>query len=507
MKKLSNTILRSVAAAVLLASSLLVGRANAIPGANTVYLTPSSSSVQNGDTVAVSIWVNAATAAAGGYDGIDGIDTTVNFSSSQFQYVSVDATGSAFGPLLQTNSSSNVRIARALAIGEPYVTGNVFVAKVNLKAVAGSGSAGVTLSATNTTHGAAYTGPALQNTSVTLTTAAATCPAGQTGTPPNCTTPPSGGGGSTGGGSSGGTKPLTSTGSTPKPNTVTSTTPAASDPIQASVGDPVVEYTIASLTLTTQVPTQSYIQFGLTKDGLSQQTAADDFATSHTLSIDSSLLSPGETYFYTVVSKDQSGNVTQTAVRSFTTKGLTVTVVVFDKNHKSLAKKKMTLHSSPQTVKTDGNGVATFTNVKPGDHEAIYEAGGKSYSQAITVPNNVKLVGGKQTSAVQNFSVIYSGYEQRALPGLMWVVVLVIVVLAALGYLGLRSRKQPIPMTSLLSTSPVTVSTSAPQNHTGNPIDSVTGLDKPSPGSTVSPNSHDSLGSHDSDDKSRPGGV
>jgi hypothetical protein len=169
---------------------------------------------------------------------------------------------------------------------------------------------------------------------------------------------------------------------------------------------------------------------------LTTNTPETDFSTTHQVTIDPSLLVPGQQYSYVVVATDQQGNVVQSKVQHFSTKGLTLTVGVFDTNHNPLRGKTVTLHSNPQTVKTDKNGFATFTNVAPGDHHVLYTAGKKTYSQQVTAVNNVQTSGSTQTATAQNFSVVY-GFTQSDLHIAPWLwVVLAVAILGLLGKTG-----------------------------------------------------------------------
>lgn len=60
-------------------------------------------------------------------------------------------------------------------------------------------------------------------------------------------------------------------------------------------------------------------------------------------------------------------------------------VGVFDKNNKPLRNKEVTLHSEPQTAKTDGDGFAVFKNVPIGNHTLSYETGGTTHEMPVYV--------------------------------------------------------------------------------------------------------------------------
>lgn len=62
-------------------------------------------------------------------------------------------------------------------------------------------------------------------------------------------------------------------------------------------------------------------------------------------------------------------------------------VGVFDKKNKPLKNKEVTLHSEPQTVKTDGDGFAVFTDVPIGDHTLSYKLSGVTHAMPVYVAN------------------------------------------------------------------------------------------------------------------------
>jgi hypothetical protein len=222
------------------------------------------------------------------------------------------------------------------------------------------------------------------------------------------------------------------------------------------------------------------------------------------------------TYSYVVVTTDAQGIASQTAIQTFKTPGLKVVVGVFDSNHQPIKGKSVTLHSAPQTVKTDGNGFATFTDVAPGDHHVQYVVGGKTYAQMVTVANNVKTANGQQTAEPQNFSVVYNLVQTDAHLS-SWIglsvavlVVATVVVLARLGRLGIavqfrRSQEAPLTMQPVVvsgsSTSPVrpTSQSSAPpaasvvEEH----LHAIPNPTQPLPGSTVAPREGDGASAED----------
>lgn len=400
------------ALALVLCSFIPLARA----ASGNMYLNLSSASVQQNNTFTSSIRINPGTS-------IDTVDVTLTYDPAMVQYQSITYSGSPFTTQLGFSSTANSLHFTSGWLGGS-VSSDTFIATVTFKALAGSGSSALSLAGSNAASGGTVTNPALNGTTVSFATPPSVCPTGQIGTPPNCTTPVT-------------TSPNPTP--TPKPTKPTPTplpvesapkpTPATTD-LTPSFANPRVQYTHASLTATTKAASQVYARFGLEKAALNVQTPVSAPGTTHNIAFDSSVLLPGETYYYQVFSKDQKGNVVQSEVKSFTTKGLEVKIAVYDRNHRPLKNATVTLHSTPQTAKTDQNGNVTFTDVSVGNHELVYEAGGKSYTQGLQVANNVQGIGETQTAAPQTFSIVYNltqasrGWLAPVVYGLLLVVVL-----------------------------------------------------------------------------------
>lgn len=496
--KMWRKILVIVSAVTLVIAGVSVWPRHSVSAAaaNSVYLSPSATSVQNGNAVVVSVRINPSTA-------ITSATATVAYNASQLQYVSADTSGSAFSiQFTQSQSSGSVAIERGANLGSS-VSADSLVETITFKALAGTGTTSLTLS--NTTAGDAGTGNTLTfsgvGTTLTLTTPVTpppTCPAGYTGTYPNCTKPSTGGGS----GSTTGTKGNTTNTSSGATTNTSATQPASQPPSSTpvTVGDKKVGYTNVSITITSPDPTKVYIRYGV-NGVLNLQTPVTDFGTSHVVTLDPNMVVPGETYSYAVVATNQKGVTSQTQPATLQTKGITVTVKAVDKNNKPLANKKITLHSNPQTATSDAKGVITFTNVAPGTHHVIYSAGKQTYDQQIEVTNSVEGSGDAQTATPQSFSIVYN-LTQSALPmGVVWggVAVVVVIVLAVLGKTGRLGfayqfrRDKSVP----LVTAPIVVggNSSAPQTIVNSEepqkteverqLSAIPEPDKPQPGMTV----------------------
>lgn len=489
MKRKTQILLKTLASA--LAVAILSGLPTlkvAFAAGPSIYISPGSSTFTNGSNSTISVITNT------NGISISAVNLALTYDSSKLQVVSVSAANITDGANYADNGSGLIQ-GGAYKASTPYPSGTITLMNVTFKAKVGSGSttlgfttAGAYGTEVDNSDGSGSINAALVSGTVNFSQpscpsgytgtypncVAPTCPAGQTGTPPNCVTPtcPAGqtgtppncktsGGGS--GGSTGGTGGSTgsgsgSTGSTgSKSGGSTSTTKSGSGSTGSTSGgsqttggqttppksntDPVVtkqdiEYTKAAITATTTDPTRAYIQYGLSSTELNKQTATTDLGTSHQIALDSADLTPGQRYYYMIVTTDANGKVTKSQTLSFDTKGIDISVRILDSLKHPIANKSVTLHSTPYTVKTDDKGVALFKNVAPGSHDLLYVNGKQTYTKGLTVDNDVVTApDGSQTAQLQNFSVVY-GFTQTshtgALVGLGTVVVLL--ALAAVAF-------------------------------------------------------------------------
>lgn len=434
LSRVVNRVVIMVVAALLMSASLFMQHAHAAAG--NIYLSPASASVLNGNTFTTNVRINPGTT-------IDTVDINLGFDGSKVTYQTITYAGSPFGAQLGFSSTSNSIHFTAGNLGGT-VTTDSFVATVTFKAIAGSGTTALSLAGSNAAYAGTSTNPSVTGATITLTSPVATCPAGQTGTPPNCVTP---------------TPPPTTT--TPPPTTstggtktssggTTSPVPSTPTPVTASNADIAtklerqdVQFTIANLVISTKAASQVYVRYGLDQNNLAMQTPLSDLTTSHTIAFDSAVLVPGQTYYYQVFSKSSQGQTVQSEITSFTTKGLTAKVGFFDKHNKPLANKKVSIHSTPQTATTDAKGYATFNDLAPGSHTVSYTAGGKTYSRPLTLQSNIQTVGSTQVAEPQSFSIVFDFAQANGLLSPLGLGLLAVAAIAIVGTaLYLRKRSE-----------------------------------------------------------------
>lgn len=472
-KKLTNISLL-VIALVLTGGTAFLQSVSAASGS--MYISPSSKSVDKGDSFTVNVRINPGSA-------VDTVHVEVNYETSKLQYLSSTYSGSPFSlqPSAPSSSGGTVTFDQAKLGGS--VTSDSFIASVKFKALTGSGSSSLTLSGSNAANGGSTTGPSTGSATITLTTP---------------TTDTGGSGGDTGGtggtgGSSGGDSGGSSSGGSSSGGSSTKDKPAPK-PTPVIVDDEKVQFTRASVVLTSKDPTKVYIKYGL--DGkLTSVTKTSSFAKTHTVGLDPKTLIPGLEYSYVVVSTNKQGASVTSKKQTFKTKGLTITVGVFDKNRKPVANKEVELHSEVRKATTDANGVATFEDVTPGTHEVVYADGEEKYTSEVYVANNVKTVSGLQNAPVQNLSVVY-GFEQPAtlISSTMLIAGLGVLVVATLAIILIRRGGgghglQPVYGSSSTDSAITSSDASAQQDNSAevNPVDKIPYPSNPAPGATISP--------------------
>jgi hypothetical protein len=80
-----------------------------------------------------------------------------------------------------------------------------------------------------------------------------------------------------------------------------------------------------------------------------------------------------------------AGKITSSSQAQFTTKGFRLVLILRDKDGSFFKKKKVTLHSDPQTATTDENGQVIFEDVAPGQHNVEIDNNGQKVTQGVVV--------------------------------------------------------------------------------------------------------------------------
>lgn len=396
-----------------------------------IYLSPASSSVQNGSNITLEVRIDPGVP-VGGVE-----DVTVTFDESKLQLVSGPSfAGSPFDVELAAPSvtAGSVKVSRA-TFGAA-ASSDSLIMKLTFKGLVGTGS--TTLQVSGQAGGeSGYTDPAGASAAVNFTSP----PSGGGGSPPpappSSPTPPP----SSGGGGSPPPAPPSSNGGGGTDKTGDSSDDKSGDSgITIEAGN--IEFTKAAILVKGNVPIKALVKYGMNGD-LPFETSQTGFGVNHEIHLDEAHLIAGTNYDYIVVTEDEGGTVQESDPMSFRTKGYTIKVKIVDRDSRPLKGKQVTLYSDPLTAKTDRNGVAIFNDVPPGEHTLEYDEGGKKYSKKITV-DDAKITdeSGFQIADAQNVAVVFEDLETGSF-SVAPIIVATVVVLAVIGgLLVLRMMKQ-----------------------------------------------------------------
>jgi len=114
--------------------------------------------------------------------------------------------------------------------------------------------------------------------------------------------------------------------------------------------------------------------------------------------------------------------------------GYNISVEVIDTNNNPVEGAKVTIHSKVQETITDKNGVATFSNVEPGEHKVLIAYDGYSGEQAINLSGDSKEY--KLNITVEKKNNFASPQALILIGGLMFIIAVLLVP-----FLRFRSRK------------------------------------------------------------------
>ncbi len=376
---------------------------------NTIFVTPTPGSLQVGQSITIQVKGNIATGTTFGADTVSG---SLQFPSNRLKVTSVSTAGATFNwQVSATPTASAVNFDERTISFSPINNSSVHIMSVTFQAIA-AGSANLSFSSTTrysysnfgtnyptTLTGGTYTINSPPPTSCPAgqvgtppnctTPPPAQCPAGQVGTPPNCTTPapakcPSGQTGTPPNCKT--PTPAPSGGSNSKPTTPPPATPVAetpAEPIPApqenglSISDAVTtrEYKTASLSWKTSSPAKNTVIYGTSLSKL-DKTAEVTKEPDESYTAKFTELSPGKRYYFTINSEsEKDASKTSTYSGVFTTKGFPVSVTITEGGAATSGAK---LKISEQTYSTDKSGKITF------------ELASGSYSVEVTTSKSSK---------------------------------------------------------------------------------------------------------------------
>lgn len=298
---------------LLLSLSMPAVPASAASGGS-ISLTSSKSTVPNGGTVIIGVYMN------GGGNAINAVQTDISYASSKFQYIGFSSTGSAFEISAANGGSDGLASVARGTTGS--VTGSALVGTMTFKALVGSGSAAFDVAGSSSlvSNGEAV-GYGSSGASVNFG-AAAPAPAGKTAAP---------------------VAPVT-----PK-DTIA--------PVISAVKATAITPFSATVIWTTNEPADSVVEYGLDITYGLSASVGDKVAT-HSLPLSSAFLQPQTLLHYRVKSTDEAGNVATGTDQTLQLPGVSVTIVVRGPDGKPLANAVVYLDNA--TGITDSKGSVTL---------------------------------------------------------------------------------------------------------------------------------------------------
>ncbi|MEX0621421.1 MAG: hypothetical protein WD187_00295 [Candidatus Woykebacteria bacterium] len=368
-----------------MASILGVYAVSPVYAAASMYVSPSSKTINVGDTLSVAVRVNSGTVQ------INAVQANLAYSADKLEFLAIDLSGTAFEQQYQNQGGSGVvKLARATT---SPVSGDNLVAIVRFKAKA-AGTATFSF-----TSGSSIVRSS-DNKEETTTKAGGTytikSPGGDDG-----------GGGDAGGDSSADTSKSTtgSSGTTsstgPSSASSGSTRTAKKDtaaPKISGIRVSGIELEKATISWLTNEKATSVVEYGNVKK-LGFIKFDTKLKTSHKISLPANILAPGTRIYYKVRSKDAAGNIASSKLTSFKTKGYAVKLRITNLNGEPLEGATITLVPGFEKGVADKNGIVVFTDVASGKHSVNIEVDGQVLSSTITVEEP------KKPDQIQDFDV------------------------------------------------------------------------------------------------------
>lgn len=157
----------------------------------------------------------------------------------------------------------------------------------------------------------------------------------------------------------------------------------------------------ATISWTTNIPTTSVVQYGLTNNyGLNAQSPGLSMTHQVILTTSNATLQPDTTYFIQVLSTAASGISSTGGAQKFTTTGVTVTVQIVDSSGKPIVGARVTI--AGQTKISNNSGQLIFQNIPPGTQQVVVKSGNKTATRTINVGQHDSKTGSYQK---QQFSL------------------------------------------------------------------------------------------------------
>lgn len=345
--------------------------------ASTLSLSPSNTTIPQGSIVGVQVRLNTQG------ESINGVSAYLSYPSALLEVTSISYGSSAFGIAAESSfGGGSIRISRGSITG---AKGNVTVATINFK---GKSQGNGTVSFIGGS-GAPRTSDSTDSLNLS--------------------------------GSTGGTYTI----GVPKPSI------APQDIAITNVAS-VTSTNSASITWTTDVASDSTLEYGLQADRYILESYDKTLVKEHKMTIGENL-TPGETYHFRVKSLARSG-VGVSKDMTFQLKGYTVRIKVLDSNNNPVPNAEVTLYSIPVKQIANEQGIAEFTDVSPTRHLVVVKANNIETSKEIDVKENVL---SEFTLTINTASL---PGDNSTLLTIFYLSLAIIVVLIAIGIVLLRRK-------------------------------------------------------------------
>jgi len=296
-----------------------------------LYLSPSSGSVAQGNYITISVRENS------GSESVNAAQVNLSYPSNLLSFVSITSS-SAFSIVAQNSGGGgSVSIGRGAL---PAVSGIQTIASVRFKALTNSGKATVSINGSSSVVSA--------NSNTNIATSLVGGSYSLTNPPPAPVAPP---------------KDIT-------PPKITS----------LAVSSTTVATTVISWT--TSEPASSEVDYGINK---SYGLAATDgnLVTEHKITLNSPIITPATTYHYIVKSVDAAGNAASSEDNSFITKGASLRITVLDQAKKAVKAADVSIDDKQGS--TDSKGQVVLSNVSLGKKTIVVTYKDQKFVKGIEI--------------------------------------------------------------------------------------------------------------------------
>lgn len=382
----------------------------ALAASNVIYVTPQSTTVNQGANFSVEIRIDPNTS-------INAVQADLSYNSSIVQFNSLSL--GAF--TLCAQQSGGGGLVQVACSTSSSVSTDSLVATINFTAL-GGGTSGLDLSNYNAVSSSTstYTNPTASNGSVTINGTSSPTPS-----PSPSTTSTS-------------TKKYSYPSTTSSPSSSTPPqTPQQALPIKISNINSHFYYSNGEIVISCNQNVSGILKIGTDPKNLSTNINGSTNSSTETFKLNPSDLIPGSKYYYQFVLSGPNGASYTSSVKSFQTKGLNVSLLVLGSNDKNVSNLKVYIDSNKNFVTTNNNGVLILTNMSPGVHKINYEINNKIYSSTFFVENTVISTGNNyQTANAQNLAVILSSYRQKSKNyAWVWIIIALVIIIGLVIYI------------------------------------------------------------------------